>query len=262
MAIELFLAQDLYVPPATGNAVHIRSLFNITLAIALAVFVIVEGLLIYMIVRFRKNTRVPKEETHRGHTTAEVVWTVIPAAILLFLGFLSAGTLVQIDEIPDDTDFTIWVQASQFSWRFIYPDENGTAFAGGALGDWCKGPTAARCDFTTLRLQEGSRVHVKVISTDVIHAFAVPEFGIKLDAVPGKVHEGWFETPSAGGAEKDFFVQCMEYCGAGHHLMGPSQEASASGVVPKLVVFPEGSQPLAWGRAAVVPPPAGDTTPP
>ena len=169
------------------------------------------------------------------------------------------GTLVQIDEIPEDTDFTIWVQASQFSWRFVYPDENGAAFQGGALGDWCRGPTAARCDFTTLRLQEDSKVRLMVTSTDVIHAFAVPEFGVKMDAVPGKVHEGWIQTPSVD-APTEFFVQCMEYCGVGHHLMGPSKEAMDGGQVPKLVVFPEGSQPRAWGRADAAPPASGNTT--
>lgn len=242
----LFLAQDLYVPPATQNARDVLELFNVTMWIALVVFVLVEGLLLYMVVKFRKNTKVPRDEAHRGHTTAEIVWTVIPAGILLFLGFLSAGTLIQLDTIPDDTDFTVRVEASQFVWRFLYPDENGTAFAG--QPDWCAGANRVRCSIGELRLEEGARVKIEVVSRDVIHAFAIPEFAIKLDAVPGKVHERWFEVPMLDGAASgEYFVQCMEYCGVGHHLMGPSKEAVDGGSAPTLVVFPAGSQPLAWG---------------
>lgn len=242
----LFLAQDLYVKPATANAREVAGLFNITLWIALFVTAVVLGLLGYMIVKFRNNTKVPREEGHRGHTTAEVVWTVIPAAILLFLGFLSAGTLIKLDTVPDDVDFSISIEARQFSWRFIYPDENGTAYNG--QPGWCSTP--GRCSINELRLQEDQRVRFEVRGMDVIHAFAVPEFSIKLDAVPGKNHVGWFETPALNGATgAEYFVQCMEYCGVGHHLMGPSKEAEDAGSVPKIRVFPAGSQPLPYGRA-------------
>jgi cytochrome c oxidase subunit 2 len=240
---QLYLAQDLYVPPATETAREIASLFNLTLWIAIFVFVVVEGLLLYMIIRFRNNKKVPREESHRGHTTAEVVWTVIPAAILLFLGFLSAGTLMRIDTVPDDTDFTVRVEAFQFGWRFIYPDENGTAYADEAA--WCRaadGGDPTRCSIGELRLQENSRVKVHITARDVIHAFAVPEFAIKQDAVPGKPRDAWFETPDLPtDAPVQYFIQCMEYCGLGHH-----------GMRATLTVFPEGSQPLAYGRA---PPP-------
>lgn len=247
----IFLAQDLYVKPATDNAKEVARLFNITLAIATVVTVIVLGLLAYMIIKFRHNTKVPRDESHRGHTTAEVVWTVIPAVILLFLGFLSAGTLIKIDTVPDDTDFQITIEARQFSWRFIYPDDNGTAYNGQA--GWCGVP--GRCNIGQLRLEEGSRVKFDVTAVDVIHAFAVPEFSVKLDAVPGKKHVGWFDVPMLDGAPSaSYFVQCMEYCGVGHHLMGPSKEAADSGSQPTIEVFPAGSQPLAWGRAP--PPPS------
>jgi cytochrome c oxidase subunit 2 len=252
----LYLAQDLYVQPATQNARDVAQLFRITLGIAIFVFVFVMGLMFYMLLRFKKNTRVPKDEGHRGHNTAEIVWTVIPAAILLFLGFLSAGTLIQLDEIPTDTDFTVTVEARQFSWRFIYPDEAGAPFPlGGDARAWCAAPNQSRCSINELRLAEGSKVKINVIALDVIHAFAVPEFAIKLDAVPGKVHEQWFIVPMLDGAtSKTYFVQCMEYCGVGHHLMGPSKEAEDAGSVPKLSVFGAGSQPLPYGRAP--PPPA------
>lgn len=236
MLRALYLAQDLYVPPATESAREVASLFNLTLWIALAVFVLVEGLLLYMIVKFRRNTRVPRDETHRGHTTAEVVWTVIPAIILLFIGFLSAGTLVKIDELPDDLDYTVRVDASQFIWRFIYPDENGTAYTGAA--DWCAGDNRWRCSIGELRVQERSRIRLEITARDVIHAFAVPEFAIKQDAVPGKQHVAWFEAPDVpGSAPLEYFIQCMEYCGVGHHDMRA-----------KVTVFPEGSQPLPYAR--------------
>lgn len=248
------LAQDLYVEPATPLAGEVRDLFNITLGIALFVFVLVEGLLVYMIVKFRKNTKVPREETHRGHTTAEVVWTVIPAGLLLFLGFLSAGTLVELDVVPPDSDYTVTVEASQFSFRFYYPDANGTAYAGNS--GWCSTP--GQCSTSVLRVQEGSKVKLLVTATDVIHAFAVPELAIKVDAVPGKVNTRWFQAPVTS-SESRYFIQCMEYCGVGHHMMGSSRmavDAAESGglAVPELVVFSEGSQPLMWGNAPAAPP--------
>ncbi|HET6405278.1 MAG TPA: cytochrome c oxidase subunit II [Candidatus Thermoplasmatota archaeon] len=234
MSLALFLAQDLYVPPATESAREIASLFNITLWIALFVFVFVEGLLLYIIVKFRKNTRVPRDEGHRGHTKAEVVWTVIPAGILLFLGFLSAGTLVQIDEIPDDIDHTVRVDASQFLWRFLYPDENGVAYAGQT--DWCSGDARWRCSIGELRLEENLRVKLEITSRDVIHAFAVPEFAIKQDAVPGKVHVAWLQTPDVGAEPVSYHLQCMEFCGVGHHDM-----------TARVTIFPAGSQALPYG---------------
>jgi len=85
-------------------------------------------------------------------------------------------------------------------------------------------------------------VKVHITARDVIHAFAVPEFAIKQDAVPGKPRDAWFETPDLPtDAPVQYFIQCMEYCGLGHH-----------GMRATLTVFPEGSQPLAYGRA---PPP-------
>lgn len=232
----LYLAQSLYVPPATDSAREVATLFYVTLWIALVVWVFVTGLLVYMIVKFRKNTKVPREESHRGHTTAEVVWTVIPAAILLFLGFLSAGTLVHLDEIPDDTDVSIGVQGSQFTWQFFYPDANGTAYNGEA--DWCAGANRARCSFSELRLQENQRIKGTISGKDVIHAFAVPEFAIKVDAVPGKARTFWFETPDVGTEPVTYFVQCMEYCGVGHHDMRGT-----------VTIFPEGSQTRPYGAA-------------
>ena len=254
------LAQDLYVEPATPLAEEVQSLFNVTLGIALFVFVLVEGLLIYMIVKFRRNTKVPRDETHRGHTTAEVVWTVIPAGLLLFLGFLSAGTLVELDEVPRDVDFAVHVEASQFTFRFYYPDATGTAYAGQGASEWCR--VREQCSFSVLRVEEGSRVKLTVSGTDVIHAFAVPELAIKVDAVPGKVNTRWFEAPQTSGAESRYFIQCMEYCGVGHHLMGSSKEAvdaarDGGQAVPELVVFAAGSQDRAWGVPAAATPPDG-----
>lgn len=217
-----------YVTPKTPLAREVYGLFNLTLGIALFVFVLVEGLLLYTLWRFRNNRKVPRDETERGHTAAEVTWTVIPAIILILLGVLSAGTLMRLDTIPEDTDFTVKVEAFQWGWRFVYPDGNATV--------------------NELRVEEGQKVRLELVSRDVIHAFWVPEFAIKIDTVPGRTNVQWFEAPPVEGADVDeYFVQCAEYCGLGHHDMRA-----------KVVIFRAGAQAVPYGKApAAAPAPEG-----
>lgn len=243
------VAQDrleTYVEPATPQAESIRSLFNLTFVIAIVIFVGVQGLLLFVLWKFRNNRAAPGEEGHRGHTTAEVVWTVIPAGILLFLGVVSAGTLFELDEVPDDMDLVVDVQASQWGWKFTYPDGNfsqyfwdGTARTTVASAEreyntsrQCREDGTCRgVPVGEFRVEEGARVQLNIEAVDVIHALWIPEFGVKIDAVPGRTNIRWFEAPAFDpNKDNDYFLQCAEFCGRGHHAMHA-----------KIVVVPAGT---------------------
>ncbi len=216
-------ALELYPSPVTANAASVQSLFNGITWVALAIFVFVEGLLLYVIWRFRHNKTVPKGETHRGHTKAEVFWTIGPAVILVIIGAASVDTMEATDKLPE-TDFEVRVVASQFSWRFVYPDDSSTdtVTAGGMF------------------VEEGKKVELNVTAVDVIHAVWIPSMAIKIDAVPGKFNHVWFQAPAPG----TYFMQCAEFCGRGHHAM--------RGAVN---VFPAGTRDVPYGA-----PPAEDPT--
>ena len=206
-----------YVEPRNEKAGDIKSLFNLTSYIALGVFVLVEGLLLVTIIRWRKNKTVPQEEEHRGHTTAEIILTIIPALILLGLGVVSAQALVVMDEVPEDVDYTLHVEASQFIFQVEYPTGNKT--------------------FSEFIVEEGTDVGLTITGKDVIHALWIPSFGIKIDANPGRLNTQWFDVPMLSELDGDtYHVQCAEYCGNGHH-----------GMVATVKVVPQGSRPDLFG---------------
>lgn len=264
------VAQDelqTYVEPATPQAESIRSLFNLTFVIAIVIFLGVEALLLFVLWKFRNNRAPPAEDGHRGHTTAEVVWTVIPAGILLFLGVVSAGTLFELDTVPDDVDLVVDVQASQWGWKFTYPDGNfsqyfwdGTARTTVASAEreynvskQCRDDGNCRgVPVGEFRVEEGARVQLNIEAVDVIHALWIPEFGVKIDAVPGRTNIRWFEAPAFDpNDDNEYFLQCAEFCGRGHHAMHA-----------KIVVVPAGTfengQPTPKVTAPAEEPPAAD----
>lgn len=223
----------LYPEPATDEARAVKGLFDLTLAIAMVVFIVVEVLLFYIIWRFRGNKTVPRGEQHRGHTGAEIAWTIVPAVVLLGIGTVSAMTLFEIDEVPDDADVHVRVIASQFIWAFNYTD-------GGA-----------RDTINELRVETGKRVELEIVSKDVEHQFFVPRFAMKISAIPGRTNHEFFVAPEPG----EYHFECSMYCGFGHHEMGASTEAT------KIIVFPAGTQPVPYGRPAPpATPPATNTT--
>lgn len=192
-----------YYPPAeTEGAKKVEDLFWLVTYIAIFVFVVVEALLLYVVFRFRKNRITSSNETERGHTKAEIAWTIVPALILIFIGLSSVGAMQYLDRVPEDVDGTVRVEGFQWGWNFKYE---------GAADD------------SNLHVQAGSKIKLEVTSKDVIHAIWIPDFAVKLDAVPGHVNVIWFDAPAEPGI---YFAQCAEYCytdpnadGIGHHSM-------------------------------------------
>ncbi len=183
--------------PASPAGRSIANLHNIILWIAVVVFVIVAGLLIYSLVRFRRRSPDEPEpdQSFDGNTTLETIWTIIPVIILVALLALTLQTFQDTD--PNrPTDLTIRVIGKQWLWEVQYPD-HGISLIG------------------EMWLPVNTDVRVEITSDDVIHSFWVPKLGGKVDAVPGYLNVTWFNADRAGTLRG----QCAEYCGMGHSKM-------------------------------------------
>lgn len=222
------------IAAATPVKHQIHDLHNMLLVIIIAISVFVLALLAYTVIRFNKrNNPVPSTTTH--HTMLEVIWTAIPVIILLVIAIPSMKLLYYSDRAVE-ADMTIKAEGHQWYWSYEYPD-HGVKFDARALWDT---PQTTDADAKKLvaeskpswlidngeprRLLEtdnrlvvpvGTTVRVLVSAADVIHSWAVPAFGVKMDAMPGHLNETWFKAEVEGV----FYGQCSEICGTGHGYM-------------------------------------------
>lgn len=196
---------------ATEVAGKIDHLFYVILWITGVVFVLVFIVMIYFLIRYR-NRDGRKAVYYHGNTRLEIIWTVIPALIVIALGIVSRDLWAEIkSEMPsEETAFIVDVQPRQFEWRITYP---------GADGKFTKaGDSTPSDDIVTinqLHVPVNRDVLVLLTAQDVIHSFFVPEFRVKQDAVPGMVTRSWFNVPKPGSFE----IACAELCGLGHYRM-------------------------------------------
>lgn len=191
----------LWLPEAIGKtASEIDGLFNLTFAIALVVFVLVEALLVIFMIRYKRKAPGKEGRYIEGSTKAEVIWTLIPAIILVVLGIYSSGMVYTIQETPSDV-YEIKVVGMKWAWEFEYP--NGAK----SMND--------------LRIPEGKNVLFKITSKDVIHSFWVPEFRLKQDAVPGRETQFVLYAQDVENLNQKYEkrVICAEYCGNAHSKM-------------------------------------------
>lgn len=205
----------LYPPDAaTSQGREIRGLYDIVFAFAVAIFVVVEGLIVWSVLRYRRkpgDDGLPAQ-TH-GNNLVEIIWTLIPTAIVLFLFAISWQTLSSVDAVSKQPDVRIHAVAGQFAWQFEYLDASGNKVATQLTPSY---------DATTgeggMAVPVGRSVQVTLDSPDVIHAFYVPRFLFKRDVVPGQTNEFEF-TVDEDEAGQTFRGQCAELCGAGHRSM-------------------------------------------
>lgn len=209
---------DLLTPESGGspNADAIDSLYKIVLYIAIAIFVLVEGTLLWSLIKYRARRGGPEAAQIHGNTPLELGWTVGAAAILVVI---TAVTFVYLDDITDppasgpnglgqsvevatidqpeppgdgDDAITIGIDGRQFLWRYDYP--NGVS------------------DYHELVVPTDTTVLIELTSSDVIHSWWIPKLGGKMDAVPGYTNKLWFKIAEPG----DYYGQCGELCGSGH----------------------------------------------
>ena len=209
---------------ATGIMEQITSFEIYTLWFIIPITLFVLALLVYVIMRFRASANpVPSRTSH--NTTIEVIWTLGPVFILLFLAFPSFN-LLTAQYSPPNADMTIKATGYQWYWGYEYQTD-----------------AEAEVSFDSLMLQEGDRagagkedmavyprllavdnelvvpvdktVRLLVTGADVIHSFAMPSFGVKMDAIPGRLNETWFHAEREGL----YYGQCSELCGKDHAYM-------------------------------------------
>jgi cytochrome c oxidase subunit 2 len=189
---------------------------DILMPIITFITLLVLGLLIYVCIRFNKKANpVPQKFTH--NTTVEIVWTVAPVLILMFIAIFSFRLLYAYHDMPTP-DLTIKATGNQWYWNYAYPDNGTLAFDSLILPeDKAKAvgkPYKLAVD-NPIVVPVGKVVRVLVTGADVIHDFALPAFGLKMDAVPGKVNQTWFKPDKTG----IYYGECSELCGVDHAFM-------------------------------------------
>ena len=186
-----------------------------TLWFIVPITLFVLALLVWCVVKFNARANpVPSKTSH--HTLIEVAWTVVPIIILLFMALPSFRLLYNQLEIPE-SELTIKATGYQWYWGYEYPDNGGISFDAVMLGDDERKPDQPRllAVDNEVVVPVGKIVRVQVTAADVIHSFALPSFGVKIDAVPGRLNETWFKAEHEGV----FYGQCSELCGINHAFM-------------------------------------------
>ena len=184
------------------------------LPVITAIMAFVLFLIGYACIRFRASRN--KEASTTSHnTTIEVLWTLIPCLILTVLAVPSFKVLYSQDEIPK-ADVTIKATGYQWYWGYEYPDEN-IIFDSYMIDekDLKEGQPRLLTVDNEVYVPVNKVVKVMITANDVLHAWALPSFGVKRDAVPGRINETWFKADRTG----TFYGQCSELCGIKHAFM-------------------------------------------
>ena len=184
------------------------------LPVITAITVFVLFLIAYACIRFRASKN--KEASTTSHNTfIEVIWTLVPCLILIVLAVPSFKVLYSQDEIPK-AEVTIKAIGYQWYWGYEYPDEN-IIFDSYMIEekDLKEGQPRLLSVDNEVYVPVNKVVKVMITANDVLHAWALPSFGVKRDAVPGRINETWFKADRTG----TFYGQCSELCGIKHAFM-------------------------------------------
>ena len=200
---------------ATPVMAEIVWFHDVLLYIITAITLFVLALLLIIIVKFNaKANPTPSKTTH--NTLLEVAWTVLPVLILTVIAVPSFRLLFTQLDIPP-ADVTVKATGKQWFWSYSYPDDGGFEFDSLMLSDKERKPDQPRLLAVDNEMVVPVNKNIRVITTgaDVIHAFAVPSFGIKIDSIPGRINETWFKATREGV----YYGQCSELCGKDHAFM-------------------------------------------
>ena len=189
---------------------------GILMPIITAITLFVAALLVWVIVRYnRRANPVPAKFSH--NTVVEVIWTLVPVLILVFIAIFSFRLLFQYNDMPRP-DLTVKAVGYQWYWGYEYPDHEVGEFISNMLPEdeaHAAGVPYRLAATEPMVVPVGKTVRVLVTGADVIHAFALPAFGLKIDAIPGRVNETWFRAEKEGV----YYGQCSELCGVDHAFM-------------------------------------------
>ena len=198
--------------PVMEQLVWLHDHFLLYIIVAISLFVL--GVMLVIALRFnRKANPVASKNTH--NTKLEIIWTVIPILILVAIAIPSLRAHYFIED-ESKADMTLKVLGHQWYWSYEYPD-HGISYESNIKQD----NELAAGDHRLLSVDNNvvvpvdTKVHVLLTAADVIHAWAVPAFGVKRDAVPGRLNESWFKATKIGR----YYGQCSELCGIKHGFM-------------------------------------------
>ena len=210
---------------------------------------------------FRYNKKSNPEPARWSHNTfVEVVWTVVPVLILMFIAIFSFKLLFKYHDMPKP-DLTVKATGYQWYWGYEYPDQKISEFVSNILPEdqaKAKGVPYRLAATEPLVVPVNKTVRVLVTGADVIHAFAVPSFGVITDAIPGRVNETWIKADRTGV----FYGQCRELCGVDHAFMPIEVHVVTQGEFDAWVASKGGGKkeeapaPAATAAAAPAPAPA------
>jgi len=201
--------------PATDLMSEVIDFHNFLMVIITGIVVVVLGLLTYICIRFsRKRNPIPSKFSH--NVAIEIIWTLIPVIILCVIAVPSFRLLKEEVKMPP-AEFTIKVIGYQWYWNYQFPDHGNFSFDSYMLDKTQLQPGQHRLLDVDNRIviPENTVVRLLITAGDVIHSFAVPSFGIKTDAVPGRVNETWIKVNQRGV----YYGQCSELCGVNHGFM-------------------------------------------
>ncbi|MBS7695762.1 MULTISPECIES: cytochrome c oxidase subunit II [unclassified Chelatococcus] len=198
--------------PVTGVAEFMHWFHDGLLWIISIIVVFVLALIIYVVFRFNeKRNPVPSKTTHNA--LLEVAWTIVPVLILVVIA-VPSFRLLRLQLVTPPADITIKATGHQWYWSYEYPEDQNGGFSFDSNMDANGQPRLLAVDNEVV-LPVGKTVRVQVTAADVIHAFAMPSFGLKIDAIPGRLNETWFKAEKEG----IFYGQCSLICGQNHAFM-------------------------------------------
>lgn len=186
-----------------------RDIFYLALWPAVAIFVIVEGLLVFAVIRFRQKRGEALPQQVHGNTNLEVAWTIAPAILLLALAVPMIAMIVDLADDPSPDALQVKVTGFQWNWQFEYSELKDAEGKPLVIIGQC--PTSC----AELHVPVERDIAVSLESADVIHSFWVPRLAGKLDAVPGRTNKMFFNATAPG----TYSGQCAEFCGLGHAEM-------------------------------------------
>ncbi len=219
-------------PAASTTMERVVDFHNLLLVVITLITVFVLALLLYVMYRFsERRNPVPAKTTH--NTVIEVLWTAVPVIILVVIAIPSFKLMYYADRV-EDADMTIKAIGHQWYWSYEYPDHGDFTFDAIMLSDDEREEGQPRLLATDnfVVLPVDTKIRLLVTADDVLHNFAMPAFGIKLDANPGKINETWMEITREG----TYYGQCSEICGAGHSYMPIAIKAVSKAAFDEWVV--------------------------
>lgn len=244
-----------FQPAASVNMEKIANFHDALVIIITVITIFVLGLLAYVCIRFREKAN-PTPSTVTHNTLLEIVWTAIPVVILIAICIPSIK-IMYFNDRTEEAEMTLKVIGYQWYWGYEYPDSN-IAFESYMIKDQDIKPGQVRLLEVDNRvvLPVDTNIRIQTTAADVIHAWAIPAFGVKMDAVPGRLNETWVRIEKEGV----YRGQCSELCGAYHAFMpivveAVSKEKFAEWVKAKTPAANDNAQAPATGavKAAATP---------